>query len=232
MGACVCACLELWRGGSGEVGHKLCFQQNKWPAGLQGRLHLNTFFFFSPSTAGFVLYNLVWNTECQNSSSFLFKACIGCNCASNLAATTDKVRGFAFVSKATCQALSKRKRTQTLAPALQILSSFEFLRLKNYFHACTSFCLSWPKPCNRVPGQVGWVWVLEAPVSDSPWDNFKLLASWNDPPVPSRGALGVFNVVVSEMLSALWNSLELDELVSNPFCLKTSWGCDQHKIDQ
>lgn len=51
----MCACLELWRGGSGEVGHKLCFQQNKWPAGLQGRLHLNTFFFFSPSTAGFVV---------------------------------------------------------------------------------------------------------------------------------------------------------------------------------
>lgn len=56
----MCACLELWRGGSGKVGHKVCFQQNKWPAGLQGRLDLNThFFFFSPSTAGFVLYNLV-----------------------------------------------------------------------------------------------------------------------------------------------------------------------------
>lgn len=57
----MCACLELWRGGSGKVGRKVCFQQNKWPAGLQGRLDLNThfFFFFSPSTAGFVLYNLV-----------------------------------------------------------------------------------------------------------------------------------------------------------------------------
>lgn len=42
----MCACLELWRGGSGKVGRKVCFQQNKWPAGLQGRLDLNTHFFF------------------------------------------------------------------------------------------------------------------------------------------------------------------------------------------
>lgn len=45
-GVCVCVPRALEGGGSGEVGHKLCFQQNKWPAGLQGRLDLNTHFLF------------------------------------------------------------------------------------------------------------------------------------------------------------------------------------------
>jgi len=89
--------------------------------------HLLFFLFFKYSCICVVQSSLKYLMPKLLSShaSFLFKECVCCLNDSNLVAATVNGWRFAFVWKATCQALPKHKRAQTLASAMQIPSSFE-----------------------------------------------------------------------------------------------------------